>query len=483
MDRATKQALDVPLAADPARPIATARPTNVRLIVMVFLGTLAFITYFDRVCISRAEGDIIRDLGISKEQMGLIMGAFWLAYALFELPGGWMGDRFGARSTLSRIVLAWSLFTCLSGSAMGFLSLLTWRFLFGVGEAGAFPNMARIQSRWLPVVTRARASGMLWLMARWGGAFSLLFFGSLMRAVDSDTFRGFLAAVPGLHHFKDAAAWRLAFWVSGLIGLIWVVAFFWWFRDHPSEKKSVNPAELELITKDAPPEVRGHRMPAGSWGKLLRDPSLWCMGVFYICGSFGWSFFVSWMPRYFSEGLGVPFQKSEWFMTGPLFFGGLSCLFGGMLSHYLVTRTGRKRLFRAVFPLTGATTAAVAIFAMQYVRSPEMATVLLCVAASAFDFGQAANWATIVDLGGKYAGSAAGFINMVGNMGNAFQPYIGALIFTAFGWNTLFVVYAIAYLVAASMWLFIDPTRPFYERRTREQARPGFEVVPVAEPA
>jgi ACS family glucarate transporter-like MFS transporter len=320
---------------------------------------------------------------------------------------------------------------------------------------------------------------MLWLMARWGGAFSGVIFGMMMRLVGSESFRSFLGGVPGLRHFAGSSSWRLAFWLSGLVGLVWVVTFWFWFRDHPSEKKSVNRAELELITKDAPPEVRGHTMDRGAWGALLTDPSLWAMGVFYLFGSFGWSFFVSWMPDYFSKGLGVSYQKSEWMTVGPLFFGGLSCMAGGALSHRLVARTGRKRLFRAVFPIVGATGAAAAMICLQYARTPVQATVLLCVAAAAFDFGQAANWATIVDIGGKYSGTAAGFINMVGNMGNAFQPWIGAMIIAAFGWNVLFVVLAGAYLVAASMWLFIDPTRPFYGRtgRTREPELRAFEVV------
>jgi MFS transporter, ACS family, glucarate transporter len=465
-------------------PSSGERPTNKRFLVMVFLGSLAFITYFDRVCISRAVDPIRADLGLSREQLGLIMGAFWLAYALFELPGGWMGDRFGARSTLSRIVLAWSLFTCLSGSAMGFMSLFLYRFLFGVGEAGAFPNMARIQSRWLPIATRARASGMLWLMARWGGAFSGVLFGLLMTMVNSDAFRSMLSAVPGLDRFANTAAWRLAFWVAGLISLIWVVTFWLWFRDHPSEKRSVNQAELELITKDAPPEVRGHTMGRDAWRALLRNRSLWAMGMFYLFGSFGWSFFVSWMPDFFAKYLNVPYQKSEWYTAGPLFFGGLSCIVGGALSHWLVARSGRKRLFRAVFPITGGIVAAVAMFSLHLVRTPLEATVVLCIAAAAFDFGQAANWATIVDLGGKYAGTSAGFINLVGNMGQAFQPFIGGLIIARFGWEYLFVTLGVAYLVAATMWLFIDPTRPFYESGTRgEDAPVAPEVVPVAEPA
>src|SRR6185436_8227817 len=159
--------------------------TRVRITVMAFLCALSFLTYYDRQCIVRAQESIQKALAIDDGQMGLVFGAFWLAYALFEIPGGWMGDRIGARFTLTRIVLAWSLFTALTGVATGFYSLLMYRFLFGVGEAGAFPNMARIQSRWLQVPERARAGGLLWLSARWGAAFAPLIFGALTRGIDS----------------------------------------------------------------------------------------------------------------------------------------------------------------------------------------------------------------------------------------------------------------------------------------------------------
>jgi MFS family permease len=449
------------LASD--TPAAAARPTRARYVVMAFIGALAFLTYFDRICITRAQGDIKAELAITDAQMGLIMGAFWFAYAIFELPAGWMGDRFGARGTLTRIVLAWSLFTALSGSAWGFVPLLVMRFLFGAGEAGAFPNMARIQSRWLPVASRPAAGGMLWLMARWGGAFSPLIFGLMMRGVDARPTRSFLAGVPGLGGFADTSAWRLAFWASGLLGIIWVVAFWLWFRDHPSEKRSVNAAELELITRGAPPEVKGHTMPREAWRHLLTSRSLWAMGIYYLCGSFGWSFFASWMPQFFKEVQKVPYERSEWMAAAPLFFGGLACLVGGQLSQWLVARTGWTRAGRAMFPIFGATTAAVSMFCVPQMKTPLQATVLLCLASAAYDFGQAANWATIVDIGGKYAGTSAGLINTIGNMGNAFQPVIGALIFRAFGWDILFVIYSLAFLIAASMWLFIDPRRTFYD--------------------
>ena len=164
-------------------------PTHVRYTVMAFLCVLSFLTYFDRVCLMQAKPSIQRDLGISDYQWGAILSAFWLAYALFEIPSGWLGDRFGARTTLTRIVFAWSVFTALSGAARGFSSLYLYRFLFGVGEAGAYPNMARIQSRWLPASSRARAGGLLWLLARWGAAFSPPIFAGMLAVFDAPGFQ------------------------------------------------------------------------------------------------------------------------------------------------------------------------------------------------------------------------------------------------------------------------------------------------------
>ena len=431
-------------------------PTRVRYRVMGFLGALSFLTYFDRVCIVRAQADIQNDLGLSDVQFGWVLGAFWLAYGLFEIPVGWWGDRFGSRRTLTRIVLAWSLFTALSGSATGFLSLLAFRFLFGVGEAGAYPNMARIQSRWLPLRSRARAGGMLWLMARWGGAFSPVIFGAMLRGFES------------FGPLQGVASWRLGFWASGLLGVVWVVLFYPWFRDDPADHAKVNAAELELIRAGRPPgeqvDARAHAAsPPGMWRGLFTSPSLWAIAMLYLCGSFGWSFFVSWMPRFLRDVHGLTFAKQEWMNAAPLFFGGLSCLVGGWLSDVVVKRTGWRRLGRAMFPIAGCTVAAGAMLGLRFVQTPTQAVVLMCVAAAAFDFGQGANWATIVDIGGSYAGTATGFINMVGNMGNFLQPAIGAMIFTNYGWGALFVVYMSCYLAAGTMWLVIDPRKRFYE--------------------
>src|SRR5688572_20998495 len=255
------------------------QPTRVRWKVMAFLCALSFLTYFDRFNIVRAQDDIMRDLKLVDWQIGWIMGAFWLAYALFEIPGGWLGDRYGARGTLTRIVIAWSLFTALSGTATGFFSLLLWRFLFGVGEAGAFPNMARVQAAWLPLHTRARWGGVLWLMARWGAAFSPIIVGAMLRAFGSDRFRGLVAGT----FMENLAPWRWGFFASGVLGVVWVALFWPFFRDDPARKSGVNRAELDLIHQGrplaAPPE--SHAAPPGLFKDLFKSTDLRAMALLY----------------------------------------------------------------------------------------------------------------------------------------------------------------------------------------------------------
>jgi sugar phosphate permease len=333
--------------------------------------------------------------------------------------------------------------------------------LFGVGEAGAYPNMARIQSRWLPQVERARFGGLLWLTARWGAAFAPLIFGELTRHVES--WQTLLPTTGMAGWFGSLPSWRIGFFMSGTLGVIWCLMFYPWFRDEPRDKQTVNAAELKRIESGRVVATGGHHMETRTWGRLFASPSLWAIALYYICGSFGWSFFVSWMPKYMKAEHGVSFEGSELSTGLPLFFGGISCLVGGVLCDMLVDRTGWKRWGRAIFPIVGCTAAAIAMLAIPHVKNERDATILLCIAAAAFDFGQAATWATIVDIGGRYAGSATGFINMVGNLGNATQPYIGATIFTAYGWSTLFGVYAAAFLAAMSMWAIINPKRQFYE--------------------
>lgn len=453
---------DNPVALSDVPPLS--HPTRKRYVVIAFLCALAFLTYFDRVCIASASDSIERDLKLSHDQMGLILGAFWLAYGLFEIPSGYLGDRFGARKTLARIVLAWSLFTALSGAAAGFVSLLTFRFLFGVGEAGAYPNMARVQSHWFAPRVQARMGGILWLVSRWGGALSYVLFPALVLAIDSHCTRTAMAHVPGLRAFAASPSWRIAFWVCGSAGLVWVALFVPWFRDDPAEKSSVNEAELRII-RAGRTDISQHtpHFDLKTLGLLLTNPSLWAIGIAYLGSSFGWSFFVSWMNTFLRDVQHVPFKSSLWLKTGPLLCGGVACLIGGWMSDAMVRRTGRVRLARVLFPIVGSSSAAAAMFCIRYTHTPQQAVALMCIASFCTDLGQAPAWATIIGIGGAFAGTAFGFINTVANTGGNFLgPVLGGRVFPAFGWDAALTMYAAAFVLAAVMWFFVDPGRRFY---------------------
>ena len=236
------------------RPQATgapafSRPTRTRYWVIVFAITLAIITYIDRVCISQAAPDISRELGLSKKEMGLAFSAFALAYALFEIPGGWLGDWIGPRKVLMRVVVMWSLFTTATGFAWNLVSLWIARFMFGAGEAGCFPNLTKAFTIWLPVVERVRAQGIMWMSARWGGAFTPLM-------------------VVWVFSF---ISWRKAFLLFGLIGVVWAVFFYRWFRNDPRDNPSVNAAELGLLGEGRQNAIGHSKIP---WKKFVASLSI-----------------------------------------------------------------------------------------------------------------------------------------------------------------------------------------------------------------
>src|SRR5258706_11341117 len=234
-----------------ATSVSTQAPTRVRYLVIVFAVTLAVITYIDRVCISQAAPDISRDLGFTKEQMGYVFLAFALAYALFEIPGGYLGDRMGARRALMRIVVWLSFFTAATGWAWSFTSIAVTRFLFGAGEAGCFPNLTKSFTTWLPSRERVRAQGILWMSARWGGAFTPLI----------------------VHAVLQLMTWRQAFVLFGAIGVIWAVVFYLWYRDNPRDNKNINAAEMRIIEENQYLSSHG----SVPWGVFLRSRQVWLL--------------------------------------------------------------------------------------------------------------------------------------------------------------------------------------------------------------
>jgi len=230
--------------------------------------------------------------------MGMVFSAFTLAYSLFEIPGGYLGDRMGARRVLLRIVVWWSVFTAATGFAWNYVSMIVTRFLFGAGEAGCFPNLTKSFTTWLPIEERVRAQGILWTAARWGGAFTPLLVNQVLKWMN----------------------WRQAFMVFGGIGMVWAVLFYRWYRDNPREKKNVNEAELQLIEKTQHLASSHANVP---WGKLIASKQAWLLCIQYFCLSYSWYFYITWLPTYLKEARHVTLNRGALLASLPLAAGRL----------------------------------------------------------------------------------------------------------------------------------------------------------------
>ena len=414
--------------------------------MFAYVITLAIITYIDRVCISQAAPNIRHDLALSETQMGWIFSAFTISYALFEIPAGWMGDRYGPRSVLMKVVLMWSVFTAATGAAWNYLSMVVCRFLFGVGEAGCFPNVTKIFTIWLPSSERVRAQGLLWLSARWGGAFTPLLVAAVLAMVN----------------------WRVAFALFGCLGVIWAVGFYRWFRDRPADHPEVNAAELALLDgaeRNAPSHAK---IP---WGRLCSSPTVLLLWLQYFCMSYGWYFYITWLPTYLREARGVSLEKSAVLAGLPLFFGGIGCFAGGWIAKRLAESSGDVRRARKLVACTGLFAAGAMLVLATRINDPVFAMVALGLASFSNDLAMAPDWAACMDVGGRLAGSLSGSMNMMGNLGGAVGPVVVGYILqstkvtpssppTLAGWTTAFLVAAAVYVVGAIAWMFIDPVTP-----------------------
>jgi ACS family glucarate transporter-like MFS transporter len=445
------------------------RPTRTRYWVIVFAVTLAVIQYIDRVAISQAMPDIAAELHFTDAQKGMIFSAFTLAYALFEIPTGWLGDKLGAKSVLIRVVLWWSFFTAATGWAWSYGSMLVTRFLFGAGEAGCFPNLTKAMSAWLPKIDRTRAQALMWMGARWGGASAPLLVVIVMTFV----------------------SWRAAFVVFALLGLVWAVIFARWYRDNPKDHPRVNAAELELLKENAQ-NVSGHGdVP---WRELATRPTMWLLWGQYFFLSYGWYFFVTWLPTYLRDERGLEIKSNvvmQWLagllegwvspelmlkilaasLAGtPLLFGGFGALFAGQVSSRLIHRGASIKVVRRTFGFVGIAGAAALLMLSFQIRDPLLAMLAMGMAGFFNDLTLPGSWATCMDVGGKYAGTVSGSMNMMGNFGGMAGPVVVGWVLSATGrdWHQVFVITSAIYSLGALCWLFIDPVTPL-EKETQAE--------------
>jgi sugar phosphate permease len=433
-----------PPETPPAARALEQKPTQARLWVVVFALALAMIQYLDRSFMSQAAPAISAELKLTKQQMGFVFSMFTLAYALFEIPGGYLGDRIGPRRVLLRIVTWWSFWIVAVGRAWNLASLAVIQVMFGAGEAGCFPNITKAFNRWLQPTERSRAQGVLWMVARWGGA-----------------------AAPLVFYFCTQRAhltWRMAFAVLGVVGVVWAVLFYRWFRDNPREHPSVNAAEAALLPAEAPP-AHGHFQ--APWSKLLRSRTVWCLGGQYAALSFCWYFFVTWFPTYLLQARHVDLKqgRNQILLMLPLLLGGIACFAAGWITPAIARRLGNVGRARKALGVFGMLAAGALLLVSTRIEAPYVAVGVIALVSFCNDITIPGAWTSCMDVGGRSVGTLGGAMNMMGNIGGALSPFvIGWIVDATNQWNLVFYVAAAVYGLGALFWMLLDPVTPLEEQ-------------------
>jgi MFS family permease len=429
-------------SAVPSPALSSAAPrgnTHVRYKVLAMTMALGAITYLDRVSISVTRPYIARDLNLSPTQMGYVFSAFYAAYALFEIPTGWWGDRFGTRRVLTRIVCWWSAFTVLTGVAFNFSSLVAIRFLFGAGEAGALPNAARTFSRWFPRQERGTAQGIFFMSMHLAGGLTPLLVTAL------------------LVYFS----WRSLFALFGSIGFVWALAWYRWFRDSPAEHPAVGAAERHLIESGLGADT-GHALDATQWKRLLWNRTVVCLCLMYFTQAFGGTFYVTWLPTYLASR-GLTGMTAGILAGLPLILSSAADLLGGVATDRAVRRLGLRP---GRISIGGGALAAAGVFTIAgaFVASPVAGAVLIALGGASSNFLLGAAWGTCVDIGGRRSGAVSAAMNTSGQVGAILSPILVAAVVRSFSnWSAPLYLTGVLFLLGGLCWLWVDPTKPVSE--------------------
>jgi sugar phosphate permease len=414
--------------------VRTARPTHVRYIVLGLTIAAYMITYIDRVVISSAVPSIQKEFGFSIVTMGWILSSFQWAYALFQIPGGWLGDRIGPRRALTLIVTWWSVFTCATVFAWSAASMVVIRLLFGMGEGGAFPIATRSLSRWMLPTERGLAQGATHAGSRLGGALTPA-----------------LVVLIIVHY-----GWRAAFLCCGSLGLIWAAVWFWYYRDTPDEHPSVNVQERELIRSSLELARGSKSMQIVPWKRILRSPQMWILSAMYFCYAYNLSVYLAWFPKYLNDHRGYNLRQMGFYSSLLLLAGTAGDIFGGCLSDFWARRSNDLKTARRMVGAAGFLISAASMIPACLTRNSLTCVWLSCVAIFALESTVGVSWAITLDIGGDSAGSVSSVMNTCGNLGGAIGSALSAYLVVFLGWDAPFLVMAGLSITAAVLYLQID---------------------------
>ncbi|MHC4584775.1 MAG: MFS transporter [Planctomycetota bacterium] len=442
------------------------RMSRQRYVLLSILFFHSVNTYMDRACIASAADHILRDLSITKETLGLIFSIFAFGYALFQIPSGWIADRFGPRKALTIVVAVWSSFTALTGAARNAIQMLVLRFLFGVGEAGAFPGATQAFFRWLPVKERGLAHGINFSGSRLGAAFSLFLMPFLINGCSWEiTFWGLLDKP--LYIIWSGIGWRWTFVVNGVIGIIWATIWLIWFRDNPKDNPKVNQAELDYIEAGRISDfTKGIK---ASFAEVFTSLNMSLAMLQYFASNVTFFICLSWLPSYI---------KNQWpddphaiyYSAIPLFF----AAFANWIAGSMVTGLFKKGYHvgsRRATAIVGFSLGVIGLILAMQTRNLDFLTTekaqlywfVFCFALATFgvDMTLSPSWAFCNDIGGINSGAVSGSMNMVGNIGAALSAIMFPILLNeeTGSANTFFILAAGLNFVAIVTWCFMNPNR------------------------
>jgi sugar phosphate permease len=433
---------DITAQSSPAMAFAGAKRTHIRWYVLLLISLMYMITYMDRSNISIAAPAIAKEFGFNKTEVALFFSAFAWAYAAGQVPGGWLADFFGPKRVLLAIVPFWSLMTAATAWASGATSFFVVRFIFGLGEAGAFPTASRAMQLWFPKSERGFVQGMTHCFSRLAIAITPL-----------------VAVV-----IMNAWGWRWIFYIFALLGIAWSLVFFYFYRNRPEDEARVNTAELAHIRGTLP---NGEISPATTqiqsavpWRAIFTSPNMWFIAAAYGCFFYGAYFYVSWFPTYLLEFRHLSLNSVGYLASLPLISAMLGDLAGGLLTDDILRKTGNLRLARRVVAAPGLLLAALLLIPAGTTDSA--ITAVLCLTASNFflELVLGPAWAVPMDVGGTSSGTVTAVMNMVGAIGASISPLVFGLLVERGSWVAPFYVTAGVLTAGSLIWIFlIDPEK------------------------
>ncbi len=458
---------------EPARPETAAapdaRPTNVRYLVLGFIAFASASAYLTRYAISVANTAMEQELSFGSTEMGNLRTAFWIGYGVFMVPVGWLGQRIGTRGVLAAISAMWSAFMCWTATVFSFVPLFTSYVAFGGAQAGLVPVSAQIVREWIPKKNHGFASAIISASMSTGSALSM----------------GLTAWLIMYFH------WRDIFRIYALVGIVWAVAFFIFFRSRPRNHASVNNAELALIDgaetaeneqPTQPPtettEVTQYisSAPDVTTGEvllgMLLSLSYWAISLQQIFRAAGYFLVATWMPAFLEKAHGIKAETGGMLSIGPQVAVIFGSLLGGALVDILLARTGSRRVSRSAFTVTMMFSAAAIIYAATWSESPYVLMAVITASSLLSGTGNPATWAATIDMSGKHTAIGFGVMNATGVLGNMLiAEVIGRLMDhikeTNGNWNLIIYILAGNYLAAGCCWIFINSNRDV-TRRWRE---------------